>query len=634
MASQGGGNENFWSEIGVSEENRPQIGVIYGRRRKPTNINSNAPTYRCIPKPIHEVDRETRVSLVASKRVSWKRSLSIRGRTSIVISGETVYQPQPKQREARRKPRNAIPNRKTGHRPPDFHKEKAYFEEIDSFELMEESPSPKNLGTWAVGTQNAHVVHDLSSILERWMISKRLTCGHMPSGLLAKIWETPILSTGSTNIDVSDSSSEKTPEKTSKISFKSIYLSSIHEKQTERHTLSQESDIINVLNKIHIDGAGSVRDSHEGTEVLAEGDIDFEDLGIKKLSLTSSLGEDYRDAFAKLLMVCGQSVPSRLSEVFSQYCDLSSIVKIGEGTYGEAFRAGETVCKIVPIDGDLLVNGEVQKRSSELLEEVLLCWTLGTLKGQGHNQNICTNFIETKDVRVCQGAYDASLIKAWEDWDAKNGSENDHPKEFPEKQCYVVFILADGGRDLESFVLSNFDEARSLLVQVTATLAVAEVAFEFEHRDLHWGNILLSRNGAAVAEFTIQGSQKWAKTFGLSISIIDFTLSRINTGEAILFLDLSADPALFGGPKGDRQSETYRKMKEVTDECWEGSFPKTNVLWLQYLVDILLLKKTFQRTAKDLRDLRSLRKSLNSYDSAKDALSDPFFSELWVDRAM
>lgn len=209
--------------------------------------------------------------------------------------------------------------RKTGHRPPDFHKEKAYFEEVDSFELMEESPSPKNFGTWATGTQNAHVVHDLSSILERWMISKRLTCGCMPSGSLAKIWETPILSTGSTNIDVSDSSSEKTPERTSKISFKSIHLSSIHEKQSERHTHSQESNIINVLKKIHIDGAGSVRDIHEGTEVLAEGDVDCENLGINKLSLASSLGEDYRDAFAKLLMVCGQSVPSRLSEVFSQY---------------------------------------------------------------------------------------------------------------------------------------------------------------------------------------------------------------------------------------------------------------------------------------------------------------------------
>lgn len=37
------------------------------------------------------------------------------------------------------------------------------------------------------------------------------------------------------------------------------------------------------------------------------------------------------------------------------------IVKIGEGTYGEAFRAGPSVCKIVPIDGDFTVNGEIQK---------------------------------------------------------------------------------------------------------------------------------------------------------------------------------------------------------------------------------------------------------------------------------
>lgn len=47
--------------------------------------------------------------------------------------------------------------------------------------------------------------------------------------------------------------------------------------------------------------------------------------------------------------------------------DLSSIVKIGEGTYGEAFKAGATVCKIVPVDGDMLVNGEVQKVLNLLL---------------------------------------------------------------------------------------------------------------------------------------------------------------------------------------------------------------------------------------------------------------------------
>ncbi|KAJ0038528.1 hypothetical protein Pint_22713 [Pistacia integerrima] len=74
--------------------------------------------------------------------------------------------------------------------------------------------------------------------------------------------------------------------------------------------------------------------------------------------------------------------------------------------------------------------------------------------------------------------YDPVLIKAWEHWDDQHVSENDHPRAFPKNQCYVVFVLQHGGKDLESFVLLNFDEARSLLVQVTAALAVAESANE------------------------------------------------------------------------------------------------------------------------------------------------------------
>lgn len=213
----------------------------------------------------------------------------------------------------------------------------------------------------------------------------------------------------------------------------------------------------------------------------------------------------------------------------------------------------------------------------------------------------------------------------------KNGSENDHP-DFPEKQCYVMFVLEHGGKDLEGFVLLNFDEARSLLVQVTAGLAVAEAAFEFEHRDLHWGNILLSRNNSSTLPFIVEGKQVFVKTFGVQISIIDFTLSRINTGEKILFLDLTADPYLFKGPKGDKQSETYRKMKAVTKDSWEGHFARTNVLWLIYLVDLLLTKKSFERSSKDERELRSLKKRMEKYKSAKEALSDPFFSDMLMDQ--
>lgn len=151
----------------------------------------------------------------------------------------------------------------------------------------------------------------------------------------------------------------------------------------------------------------------------------------------------------------------------------------------------------------------------------------------------------------------------------------------------MVFVQEHGGQDLESFVLQTFDEARSLLVQVyrlvhiilvkfvilgvsalghlmlqvTVALAVAEAAYEFEHRDLHWysnfstwyclifiidrlshlqmyivgyrGNILLARKDLDALQFSLEGKKIDVRTFGLVISIIDFTLSRINTGASL-----------------------------------------------------------------------------------------------------
>lgn len=93
---------------------------------------------------------------------------------------------------------------------------------------------------------------------------------------------------------------------------------------------------------------------------------------------------------------------------------------------------------------------------------------------------------------------------------------------------------------------------------------MAEAQYEFEHRDLHWystvvfeltmvmivmsmtadlercisfrGNVLLGRNDSVTLQFTLEGKKMFVKTFGLLISIIDFTLSRINTG---IFFSLS-----------------------------------------------------------------------------------------------
>lgn len=503
--------------------------------------------------------------------------------------------------------------------PPNFSKEKAYFEEVDAFVLIEESPSPKNFGTWARGMEQNYIVHDLSAILERWKISK--IARRVSSKPLFDIMETPLVPSVQSNCSTDTNfhgKSYRTPEKDTG--------SGTH--PTRRTIPSGYTD-------------NSLKNVVSETSIVTS----FNELNIKEepadTSIPSLSGEALT-AFAQLLMVCRQSAPVTLAEVFSAYCELGSIMKLGEGTYGEAYRAESTVCKVVPFDGDALVNGETQKRAEEVLEEVLLCLTLNNLRadrGDSEKEYSCNGFIETKDFWVCQGPYDPSLISAWEDWDAKCGSENDHPNDFSNEQCYIVFVQADGGRDFEKFALLDYNEAHSLLVQVTASLAVAESACEFEHRDLHWGNILLARDETPdknhTMSFTLQGNRMCTRTFGLNVSIIDFTLSRINTGDAILFLDLSADPELFEGPKGDKQAETYRKMKQITKEYWEGSFPKTNVVWLIYLVDIVILKlKRYSTcTAKDERELRSLKKRLSSYDSARDCLADSFFSDLLSNEA-
>ena len=53
------------------------------------------------------------------------------------------------------------------------------------------------------------------------------------------------------------------------------------------------------------------------------------------------------------------------------------------------------------------------------------------------------------------------------------------------------------------------------------------------------------------------------ETAGVAVTLIDFTLSRLETGAgAVAFCDLSADPDLFRGPKNDCQ---VRRMLGVHD---------------------------------------------------------------------
>ncbi|KAM7273078.1 hypothetical protein ACFE04_027742 [Oxalis oulophora] len=562
------------SKSGVNDDDLdlPNNVVIYQRRIrtiKPLNNNNN-------------------------NKLPWNRSLYTRGgRTSVSVVQKQPPHTKPKVKVAQ---------------PPNFDKEREYFREVDAFELLEESPSPikppirnpkdyfpplpkvssrleaflgcsslsKILETPAMHAQHYGDSTTLTKILETPPIHAQ-DYGASTSKALEATMQSNLLGSRQLPISLSDDERSvsrcKTLEATKRhnlLGSKQMPISLSDDEHDDRGNASKQLQIA-----LSGDEHDDIGDASKKLPITL-GHDEHEDIGdaIRRLSLgssTSSSDHDYEDKFTEILKVCEQQAPSSLIDVFSEFCNPKDITKVGEGTFGEAFKAGNCVCKIVPIDGNLKVNGEDQKKSEELLGEVILCRTLNLLRGceDGLN-NACTTFIETLALlfidssKVCQGRYDDFLIKAWEDWGEKHDSENDHPNQFPDDQNYVVFVLQHGGKDLESFDLLNFDEARSLLVQVTFALAVAESAFQFEHRDLHWGNILLNRNDTASLKFVLDGKPIIIKAFGLSVSIIDFTLSRINAGKDILFFDLATDPDIFKGPKGDKQSETYRKMKTLS----------------------------------------------------------------------
>lgn len=56
-----------------------------------------------------------------------------------------------------------------------------------------------------------------------------------------------------------------------------------------------------------------------------------------------------------------------------------------------------------------------------------------------------------------------------------------------------------------------------IYLQTSFALAVGEQCFEFEHRDLHWGNVLVMKTTDKYAMFTIESETYKFPTFGVKV---------------------------------------------------------------------------------------------------------------------
>ncbi|XP_047024912.1 uncharacterized protein LOC124633656 [Helicoverpa zea] len=349
-----------------------------------------------------------------------------------------------------------------------------------------------------------------------------------------------------------------------------------------------------------------------------------------------------------VLRRCGQTDAIQFDECYPDTV-LKNCHKIGEGVYGEVFlwraRDGRArVLKIVPIAGTLKVNGESQKDFHEIISEIVIAMELSALRApiaeinrhfdEGKDvealdlhaiENATDIFNEVLAVRCVYGSYPARLLDLWDLYDECKGSENDNPAILPADQQFIVLELANAGQDLESYQFNNAEQAYALFLQVAYGLAVAEEAFQFEHRDLHWGNVLIAPTEQKFATFVLRGRSHRVPRCGVSATIIDYSLSRVSLplagGEsAALYNDLAADDSLFDAV-GDYQFEVYRLMRDKLGNDWKNFAPYTNILWLHYTVDKMITALRYKRTNTKIHKhyidkLKGIKSRILDYGSA------------------
>ena len=133
-------------------------------------------------------------------------------------------------------------------------------------------------------------------------------------------------------------------------------------------------------------------------------------------------------------------------------------------------------------------------------------------------------------------------------FDSENTSENDRPDRDlfaeassdgvridPKEQLFVAIEFANGGRDLEHTKLKNATQGLSIFLQIAHALAVSERALESEHRDLHWGNILVKECEAKpeaddIVLFRVSLEETYSvQSAGVLATVIDCSLSRYGT---------------------------------------------------------------------------------------------------------
>ncbi|KAK8108624.1 hypothetical protein PG984_014425 [Apiospora sp. TS-2023a] len=319
------------------------------------------------------------------------------------------------------------------------------------------------------------------------------------------------------------------------------------------------------------------------------------------------------------------------------------IVKIAEASYAEVYRVtnerGTSIIKVIRMESPIKPQTKAQQKSGLVDEEPHSeADLMGELKISEWLADI-PGFVVYKERYIVQGKTCKELLETHQNFQKKAKRQDPgraqfypSPSRYLDGTRFLVVELGDAGTALEDFHLNSTDQIWDIFLHVAIALARAEAQVEFEHRDLHEGNLCIRQTGEAI----LPEDRDTAAFFGhsgLEITILDYGLSRargdldLEESEPIAY-DLERDLSIFSSEHAP-QCRVYRQMRsfflrgdrtcippkghniayqEGIDGplCWALHEPYTNVLWLAYIYEYLV--DNFQGPKKELNAFKRASK--------------------------
>ncbi|KAL5343665.1 hypothetical protein BJX70DRAFT_117913 [Aspergillus crustosus] len=318
--------------------------------------------------------------------------------------------------------------------------------------------------------------------------------------------------------------------------------------------------------------------------------------------------------------------------------EMLEVIKLAEGSYGEVYKlrlredfcqkelsksklarlraCGDGVFKVVPLRAQSGPGSKKFTSIEELVAEVKMLKYLDPIPG----------FARLREVHVVQGRFPETFQKAWDYYKkTKDDCLNPNPsskRAYPDSQIWAIIEMDDAGSELEKFSWSSIFQVYDIFWGVAMALARAEEYALFEHRDLHLGNVCIrsTRSDGGLhpppdAEIT---QQAYSSGFGLSTletTLIDYSLSRAElmvdeTSELVEITSSDLDKKQIFDAIGQDEDDvllrdTYRHMRAQLYKgnpldtvktpdipgIWAEYAPRTNLVWLRFLLKMLLKNK-------------------------------------------